>query len=228
MDLSAIRAAARSKADEQNTDFIPDSELDAFVNQGCRYIHSKIVARDQDYFLTKGTAGNGGAFTTAANTQSYSLPASLMRLAKVECRPTGSVNDNDWRAIQRLNLVNDRPEAYYPRLYADSLFFGYFLGSGQIHFKPVPRSPYDVRLWFVPRFTAVTLPADVPSIPEEYHDLIAEYAAIQCLGKSGEGIFTERQKIMEMELENLLSSIGHRDQASEQMTVTDHEDYEGL
>lgn len=225
MQLSDIRDSARSKSDEQTTGFISNTELDRFINQGQNFIYGKIVQRFEDYFIAKGTSLNGGLITTVASQQSYDLPTNLIKVVRVEQRPAGSTDDNQWRKVDRGNIGNDRVDDFYPLREGYVPGFAYFIAGNQLHLRPVPSQIFSLRLWFIPRATALVNPTDTPTLPEEYHELIAEYGAIQNLRKSGESIWKEAMDIFNIELANLLETIEMRDQNSEQMLITDDSDY---
>lgn len=224
MQLSEIRDSSRSKADEKETGFIDNTELDRFINQGVNYVRGKIAQRFEDYFVVPGTLLNGGLFSTVVSQMSYALPATMMKAVRIEQRPAGSTSDNDWRRMDRQNINSDRFDTYYPIREGFVPAFGYNIAGNQIHIKPVPASVYSVRLWFVPRATALVLTTDVPDVPEEYHEMVSEYAAMQILRKSGEGIYKESMDVFNLELQNMLETVEIRDQQSEQMVITDDSD----
>lgn len=225
MNLQQIRDLARAKADEQTTNFIENPELNSYINQGIRHIYAKIVQRFENYFITPGTALNGGLFDTVQGTMMYALPATLMKVVRVEHRRSGSTDDNDWRKLATLNIASDRLDDYFPLREGYTPGFGYFIAGNQIGIKPVPSQSYQIRIWFVPNAVELLLDADVPVIPEMYHELISEYAAIQCLRKSGEPIWRENDEMFKLELSNLIETIEIRDQSPEQMVITDDIDF---
>lgn len=226
MQLSEIRDSARAKADEQATGFISNSELTRFVNQGLQFIYGKISQRFEDFFVVKGTVGNGGYITVLANTNEYNLPATFMKLVRTERRNANDTSENNWRKVLRLNIGNDQINDFFPVREGRDQGFGYFLASSKIYLRPVPSSGFDLRLWFVPSVTLLSADSDVPGIPVEYHELIAEYAAIQMLRKSGEGIWKESSEIFAQELQNMLENVEFRSQEPEQMVVTDDYDFD--
>lgn len=227
MQLSEIRDSARSKADEEATGFIDNTELNRYVNQGHRFVYGKIVQRFEDFFVVKGTALNGGLIPITSNQNEYSLPTTFYKLVRVERRNTNDSNENNWRKILRLNLSNDQINDFYPARQGYDLGFGYYLAGSKIYLRPVPSSGFDMRLWFIPQSTTMALDADNPSVPEEYHELIAEYAAIQMLRKSGEGIWKEATDLFNQELQHMLDTIEYRSQEAEQMVITDDYDSDG-
>lgn len=223
--LSDLRDSARAKADEESTGFISDSRLDSFLNQGLRFIYGKIAQRFEDYFVVPGTVGNSGLITVSADDNEYSLPTTAMKIVRVEHRSSTSTSENDWRKLDRINIGSDRVDDFFPLREGYVAGFGYFIAGNNIYLRPVPKQAFSLRLWFVPRVTALSADADVPGIPEEYHELIAEYAAIQVLRKSGEGIYKESMDVFNLELLNMLETIESRDQQAEQMVITDESDY---
>lgn len=224
MNLAQVRTLSRAKADEESGDFIGEVELDSYINQGLRFIYGQIVQKFEDYFIVEGTVGNGGLITQVSGTYSYDLPSTLQKLVVVQMRRTSTTSDDAWIRLDRTNVANNGIDIYYP-LREDLLHkVGYYIGGNKIFFRPVPTEAATIKLWFVPRVTAMTSVSDVPGIPEEYHELLAEYASIQCLRKSGEGIFAEAYKIFLQELKNFLDTIDIRDQQPSIMMIT--EDYE--
>jgi hypothetical protein len=227
MTLAELRTSARRKADEEASGFISEDEANDYINQGMRYVYTKIAQRFENHFVQPGTALNGGLFSTTSGTSGYSLPTDLMKIVRVEHRTTGSTSDNDWRRLATTNIANDRMDDYYPLREGYMPGFGYFIAGNSIYLKPVPQQSFQIRIWYVPKPTALSLDASEPAVPSEYHELIAEYAAIQMLAKSGEGIWRERSDAFKLELENMLETIESRDQVAEQMVITDDYDYLG-
>jgi hypothetical protein len=226
MDLEELRDSARSKADEQATGFITDTELNRFLNQGNRLVYGKIVQTFEEFFVVKGTTGNGGAVAVAADQNEISLPATLLKLVRVERRNTNDSNENNWRKLPRLNIGNDQLNDFYPIREGRDQGFGYYLAGEKMYLRPVPQGGFDLRMWFVPKCTAMSANSDEPDVPEEYHELVAEYGAIQCLAKSGEGIWKERMDTFNLELANMLETVTHRVQEPQQMIITDDYDFD--
>lgn len=172
--------------------------------------------------------GHSGAWDTVGGVQEYNFPADLMKLVRVEHRQAGNTNEDNWLNLRSLNIGNDSVRAFYPPRegWGPGPGFGYFVAGNKMFLRPTPTNAFSIRLWYVPRVAALSATTDVPTIPEEYHELIAEYAAIQMLAKSGEGLFVERQKSFEFQLQNMIENIEMRNQQSEQMLITDEYDFD--
>ena len=226
MDLSELRDSARSKADEQSSGFISNVELKRFLNQGLRIVYGKIVQNFEDFFIVKGTSSNDGLIEVTANGNEYDLPSNLLKLVRVERRNTNDSNENNWRKLMRLNIGNDQINDFFPIREGRDQGFGYFIAGDKIYLRPVPSGGFDMRLWFIPKVTAMSASTDTPGVPEEYHELIAEYGAIQCLAKSGEGIWKERMDTFNLELANMFETIQHRVHEPQQMIVSDDTEFD--
>lgn len=216
MQLSEIKTLARAKADEPDTTgFVPESELESFVNQGYRHVYLKIVQRFEDYFITNST------ISTVSGTASYALPTDFLKIIKVEARSASSTSDNDYIRVDRLNIGNDYADVRAPLRNYLGPVFGYYLAGNNMVVRPVPDSSLTIRVWYVPSPTALSAATDVPVIPVVYHELIADYAALEIIRKSGEPIFTERRDAFNQELSHLLETIEVRDTQPEQMAIYD-------
>jgi len=167
--------------------------------------------------------GNRGRFDTVNRRQEYPLPSDMMKLVRVEHRQSGSVSEDDWLGLNSLNIGNDRIRTFYPPRegWGPGPGFGYFIAGNKIYLRPEPTFSFQIRLWYLPRMQDLSQDSDVPIIPEEYHELIADYAAIEILAKSGENIWRERSEIFKNNVQNLIETIEIRNQQSEQMMVSD-------
>lgn len=222
MQLSELQDSVRSKADEQNSDFITDVEINRHLNQGFRLIHGKIAQRFTDEIGLRGTVGNLGIFSTVVGTTGYTIPATVKKIVAVLARFNGSTSDNDWYPVNKMNPNSMDGIPYYPPRegYGPCVNFGYEQMGRTLYFKPVPTEAFQVRLDFIPKFVKLALATDEPAIPDEFHELGAEYATIQCLRKSGETIYKESMDIFTLELQNMIETCEIPNQQGQTMTIT--------
>lgn len=223
MQFSDLRTSARVKSDEEATGFVTDSMLNRFLNEGNRFLYNKIVAAYEDYFLVEGTVGNSGLISVSSGTHKYAIPTTMQKLAKVEWRAANDSNEDNFRKVDRINVANDNKyaDSFYPTREGYVGRFGYFVAGQFIYIRPTPRDAFDVRLWFVPRAVDMAADADLPSSPEEFHELIADFAALRVLGKSGEGIYKEIRDVFNLQLATFMETVTNRNQEAQQMVITD-------
>jgi hypothetical protein len=226
VNLAQIRDLARKKADEEATGFVDNDEANSYVNEGVQFIYGKIVQRFELFFCVPGTSLNGGLITIVNNQQAYDLPSTLLKLVRVERRNLNDSNDNNWRKLMRLNIGNDQINDFFPIREGRDQGFGYFISGNKIYLRPVPSAGFDLRMWFIPKAEELVNDTDETTIPSEYHRLIADYAVLQILRKSGEGIWKESAELFQQHLNHLLDTIEYRSQEPEQMTVTDDYDFD--
>lgn len=223
MDLAALRASSRSKADEESTGFLTNEALDRFINEGNRFLYNKVVAACEEYFETEGTT-----VSVTSGTHKYALQATAQKVVGMEWRPSTSTSENDWKPMQRVERKNRNRNASTgaaPYLYEGYGQFGYFTNKDYIYVVPVPTSGFSMRPWIIPRAEGLVDTTDEPDAPEEFHELIADFAALRILGKSGEDIYKEMKDMFNLQLVTFLETIGHRDHEAPTMVITDPPGY---
>jgi hypothetical protein len=121
---------------------------------------------------------------------------------------------------RRLNAAYYPPREGYP-----NGNIGFYTAGQYIFFRPVPKAAFDAKLWFIPRAVNMVDETDVPDAPEEFHELICDFAAMRILGKSGESIFAELKDLFSVQMQVFLETVGHRVYEPEQMTIYEDEGY---
>lgn len=217
--LETYRSRVRTKADEENTDFIDNTELDASINAACRFVYRKLAQKNEDLFVRPGTVANSNKFDTVSGTQEYALATDLMKIVRVESRIASSTDDNDYLQVDKLNIGADSGFSYSPLREGYLPHFGYFIAGNNIYFKPVPSQEFTVRIWDVPKFTTLADADDEPLFDNDWDDLVCELAALDLLGTSGEPIFAERFKLYELQMGLLDETAGHRDEKAQVMVM---------
>src|SRR5574343_1104712 len=78
MTLSELRTAARQRANQENSSFCSDDEVDTYLNQSLAELHGLVVqAFGEDYFITETN------LSYAAGAISASLPADFFKVRGV-------------------------------------------------------------------------------------------------------------------------------------------------
>jgi hypothetical protein len=122
------------------------------------------VARKVDYF----TEETAQSFTTVAGTSSYSWPADLGRL-----RYLLLPDDQTVLGVLRMRDLDGSATATgKPSCYALS-------GSGVVLY-PTPDAAYELTWRYYALPSLMTADADVPSIPQDYHEALVFYALQRC------------------------------------------------
>lgn len=140
---------------------LPDSLVDVFLNDGFRRA-KRATPRWPFYEFT-------GSFTTSPGVAAYTLSGVDLSLLSVD-RLVGEDFDLDWLDPHSAesNWLPDNETSGKP--------FRYSIWGGAIRLWPKPDAAYDI---FIRGYKNATWGADagaVPDIPEDFHELIGEWA----------------------------------------------------
>lgn len=174
--LAQLREQARQRADMENSNFVKDSELNAYINNSIAELHDILCeAYDAEYF-TK----DPYEFTTVANQDSYDLPEDFYELKGVDIR----INANDWIVVEKYNFKerNRYQEFGVWDLYGVNNVRYRIIGN-KIRFTPIPDGTAQVRLWYVPVATKLVNDADTLDDQNAYSEYVIVDAAIKMMQK---------------------------------------------
>jgi len=134
--LNTLRDEARQRADQVNTTFVTDSELNGYLNNSWSELYDILVSKyHDDYFLTSTSV------TITSGTSSYSLPSNFYKARGVDL----NINDNQKTPLQRYTFA-DRTRDSLVRYARD---VKYRIQANNIVFAPSPSSN-TATLWYIP------------------------------------------------------------------------------
>ena len=135
--LNDLRNRTRQRADQENSQFITDTELDGYINNSYSELYDIIVSRyDDDYFLTS------YSLTVTSGTASYDLPSDFYKARGVDL----IVSTNESTPVQRY-VFADRTRDSLVRYARD---VKYRIQGNKIYFAPAPESN-TATLWYIPK-----------------------------------------------------------------------------
>lgn len=197
VSLVSLRTRVRQRADQENSTFVSDSELNRYINDAMEWVYYEMTC--------SGLFPDETSFSITANgAASYTLPE-INTIITVE-RQDGS-NFIPLRRAERAEVPNFRSVA-------NGLAWVYDITWGlravpSIKFYPTPNSgTYIVR--YIPPVTLLSADGDLVYNAGGWDGLIVLDAAVKCVKKEGgDSIPLERER-QEM-LVRLRSEINHRD-----------------
>lgn len=178
--LSTIREQVRAKADIQNDgNHISDTEVDGFINDSIRHLHSLLVDGTDGQLFAK----NAGVLTKVG-TYSYQLPSDFSQLVSVDIR-SGSryirslaADPQDYAQLTDLeNYGTWMPRRHFLR-------WSLAQGRGELFIFPEPAATADVAVQYVPSAPSLSVDSDNLTWPDFWHQWVVFDAAIQCTNKS--------------------------------------------
>lgn len=180
--LSSVRDQTRARADMQSTSsqsFIPDAELNKYINQSLTELYDMLVSSGgQEYYESSST------FTTALNTDTYSLPSDFYRLLGVDVLINGTVPG---QAVTLQPYMFNERNSYnnlYGGIYGTYYCMKYRISGGlNIRFIPVPFPNLTVKIWYIPVCATLVADGDTFDGVDGFEELVVVDAAIKCLQK---------------------------------------------
>lgn len=213
--LLNLRDRARSRADMEDSSFVSDPELDAWINQGYMELYDIVVSAFEDYFTTSTT------FTiSSGNTQA--LPATFYKLRGLDLNNNGKyVNCREFNFADRNDIGNRFAWLSY---YAPAR--SYRIMGDQLIILPEDNASGSYKLWFVPAATLLvntsdTIPASLSKFG--WDEYIVLYAAERMLSKEESGVTDVVRE--RAEIANRITQMAANRQVDQSETVQDVADW---
>ena len=180
MSLSELRLRAQQTADRVGSDFVVDSEWNAFIRIAMYELYDLLIGSYEDYFATQQVY-----ILTNGSTQYYNLPngydnylggnytgvsgapsQAFYKMAGVDLAVNTSTVNPAWVTLKKFNFI-DRNKYVYPN--STSTIYGvynqaYRIMGDQIDFIPVPAGSQTLRLWYVPKLPALLQDTDLTTL----------------------------------------------------------------
>jgi len=174
--------------DDLQFGYFTRTQVNRFLNNAQFETAKKLINSGDNYYLkckqTNTVIGQCG----------YALPLDFLKINRLEL-VTGGTAPNE--IVGRLHFITLNEQ--------DQIFThtgepaAYVLKKNSIQLFPTPDSVLPIRLSYTHRVAEMSLDAEVPDVPESYHELLALYAARDCLIKDGREASLIQTKIAEYE-----------------------------
>src|SRR5688572_18187371 len=184
--LSVLRTRTRQRADQVQSNYVGDSEVDSYINEALRSVHYEMTC--SGIFPEESSTD-----ITATGAASYTLPE-LISILSVE-----RVSGNTYVPMRRI----EKPEASAMRSIASGTAILYDVSwslraAPSIRFFPKPGSgTYTVR--YIPPVTALVADGDTVFAGSGWDQLIVVAAAISCVRRENgdtRGLEEERKELL--------------------------------
>ena len=137
VSLSELRQLTRQRADNENSQFVTDTELTRYLNNSWGELYNLIIENfNEDYFTTS------HSFSLTSGTDSYSLPSDFYKMRGVDLVVTSTesvpLRRYNWAERTR-NSVTVRARDYR-----------YRIQKGSIIFTPLPSTNDSIKIFYIP------------------------------------------------------------------------------
>ncbi|MDF2457669.1 MAG: hypothetical protein K0S79_85 [Nitrospira sp.] len=203
MNRGAVRTLVRTYLNEPQAAFWTNATLNTLINVATRKVHILIKNVSRYHFTTRVT------FPTVAGSEWYQLPS--------DCK--------DIKHVSKIIAANDNQEAPLTRAPSDNAFAftdsplvdngsndnpnQYWIMGTSMRLIPKPTSVVTIRIYYEARIADMTDDANTPACDEDYHDMIAKWAAIEAASKD-EKMRKDIVAMFSIRQEDLLQDVFHR------------------
>lgn len=209
--LLQLRTAVRANLDETVERFWLETQLNIWINAGCRDI-----ARRSETIQNFNTTINVSplAFKLA-------LPSDVLRVHRVEYQPTGQTQIYTLQASTDQEMdqvwgINQTQTGIYPQFYT---IWGIPGGAGTAQFLiklyPLPSQSGILNLYYYGTPTTMVADGDTAQIPEGWQDLLPLYCEYEARRKDRDPLWSDVKAIYEEKVTQLVDTTRQwHDQAS--------------
>lgn len=193
--LAQLRTAARNEADQSNSSFVSDAELDVYINGSVAELYDLFVNSYQDYNIDSVT------FTLSGSQDGYALPASIFKPRGVDYNYGGN-----WTTLHDFTFEQRNQSSR-------AAWYGverrYRLIGNQIKFTPADQASGTYRLWFIPTAPYLVDTSDTLILEDmnKYSEYIVVDVAMKMMSKeeSDVSVLLLRKQGLQTRIEKMLS-----------------------
>lgn len=174
--LGELKTQARQRADQENSEFVSDSELISYINASLAELHDLLIAAyNEDYVMEEYRFEADGAAL------SYALPADFYKLRGVDVRRGENAN---WATVKRFNFNrrNEQQNAYAWNLLGLP-YMEYRLVGSNIRFNRTPDQQLQFRIFYYPRCPKLVADTDSYDDINQFAEYVVVDAAIKMMQK---------------------------------------------
>lgn len=173
--LGEIKTQARQRSDMENSEFVSDAELTAYINASLAELHDLLIASYNDDYVM-----NEHIFTSNSALQ-YDLPTDFYKLRGVDVRRGAN---GQWATVKRFNFNrrNEQQNAYAWNLLGLP-YLEYRLVGSKIRFNRTPDTQLEFRLFYHPKVAKLVVDADSYDDVNGFAEYVVVDAAIKMMQK---------------------------------------------
>lgn len=232
MTLAELRAATRQRADQVNSQFVTDSELNSYVNQSYFELYDLLIQKYGDNYFSADPV----IFATDGSSRQFPLPNGTLTFTNGRTGASGYVAPGFYKLLgvdlmlanQAQSFVTIRPFNFADRNRYAVPNFQSFYGVTNLRYKlngeflwltPTPAAGQNIQIWYVPRLSPMTTDASTADGISGWTEYIICDAAIKCMQKEESDVsvlFAQKAAL----IQRIEAAAENRD-AANPMTVSD-------
>ncbi|MHA1210838.1 MAG: phage adaptor protein [Candidatus Heimdallarchaeota archaeon] len=173
MNLKELREQTRFKSNITDTSTLTNAEIDQLVNDAQFKLVMRIIRISEDFFEEQKTT-----FNLAANSGLYQLPTDLIKFKQLRLAYSTPSDDSDYFIATGYNPSDIQyPQNEESGVGTSNPIIDITNNYMRIRPKPTTDVTKGGQIYYIARPSALANTGDISVIPEDYHDLMAIYAA---------------------------------------------------
>lgn len=175
INLAELRQQSRRRADQENSQFVSDSELNGYINNSIAELHDILCEAYGSEYNVQSVEDS-----IVSGLDAYALPEDFYELKGVDLR----VNNDAWLTIRRFMFnERNRDSDFNVWDFAGVTNVRYRIIGNTIKFSPLPDRNATYRLWYVPVATKLVADSDTLDDMNAYSEYVIVDAAIKMMQK---------------------------------------------
>lgn len=213
--LAELRLRSQQAADMVNSNFVSETEWNYYISNSYAELYDILVSKFEDYYIADPllVTVNSPEFT-------FDLPADFYKLRGIDkSLGSGDPLSDDWYAIRPFNFEKRNRRAIVDVYRGFFPIVQYRILGGQIIISPNDQAQGIYRLWYVPKYSALTTDTDEVNGVNGWEEYIIVDAAMKALRKeeSDVSVYMAQKQALLQRIEGMAAN---RD-AGETERVTD-------
>lgn len=192
--------------DDANFGYFSQTVVKLRLNLALRELQKRLISANKEYYVQCVTTD------TVADQKAYALPSDFLQVNRVERVMTSSGG-----AYPNYRLEQITPNERDNYINQTGAPCAYYMEKDNIMLVPTPDAAYEIHLEYSYYVADMSLDADVPDAPAQFHEYIAVLATRDCLIKDGRPLDPIQLKLKDYEL--LLKQIADQRQADQPRMV---------
>jgi len=173
--LAALRNRAKRRADMLNSKFVSDAEWNQYISDSYAELYDLLVSKFEDYYIADPLI-----FSITGSNYTYALPADFYKLKGVDKSLSGA---GDWYTLRPFMFEDRNARRTATRFRGLYPAIRYKILGEELFLSPDDQATGTYRMWYVPRYTALTSDASTVDGVNGWEVYIETDAAIKALQK---------------------------------------------
>jgi hypothetical protein len=212
--LADLRLAIRQRADQENSQFISDSELNSYINASYAELYDLLTSRFVDYYTI-----NVEFDITTGNT--FPLPDGFYKMIGLDQQASGYTGK--WATVYPFVMGERNKLSIKRRVLLSRIAVNYRLIGNNLVILPEENAGGHYQLWYIPRFTPLVAYADEMGDILDFDDYVVVDCCIKCAAKEETDASVYMQQ--KVDLKARVEAMAANRDAGQSEKITDNQVY---